>query len=147
MSDSKQLERAHAFFDQLKQEIKSLAREVNEHNDGTLHDGFCTKDIEDGWVAYKGLSCGFALQPEPLAIDMTYGPDGPFVGYRIQLIPYELGSQIAWVDSNHDLRFYSPMHLARYCLETLAARAHDTLPSSFFGSKETINWSASDHYR
>lgn len=146
MSDSNQLEKAHAFFDQLKCDIKSLSREINEHNDGTLHDGFCTKDIEDGWVAYKGLSCGFAFQAEPLCLNMTYGPDGPFVGYRVQLSPYQLGSQIAWVDATHDLRFYSPMHLARYCLETLAARAHDTLPNSRPGS-DTINWSAADAYR
>lgn len=128
MSDSKQLEKAHAFFDQLKKEIESLAKQFNEKNDGELHDGFCMKDIEDGWVAYKGLSCGFALQSEPLCINMTSGPDGPFVGYRVQLMPYQLGSQMAWVDSSHDLRFYSPMHLARYCLESLASRAHDRLP-------------------
>lgn len=146
MSDSKQLEMTHSFFDQLKQEIKSLSREINAHNDGTLHDGFCTKDIEDGWVAYKGLSCGFALQTEALCINMTYGPDGPFVGYRVQLMPYQLGSQIAWVDTNHDLRFYSPMHLARYSLETLAARAHDTLPEIGQSSKTSGSPSA-ENYR
>lgn len=146
MSDSKQLEKAHAFFDQLKQEIGSLAQQINEKNDGTLHDGFSTKDLNDGWVAYKGLSCGFALQAEPLCINMTYGPDGPFVGFRVQLMPYQLGSQLTWVDANHDLRFYSPLNLARYCLETLAARAHDTLPPTFL-AETAINWSASDSYK
>ena len=141
MSDSKQLEKAHAFFDQLKAEIAELAKQVNQRNDGSLQDGFCTKDIEDGWIAYKGMSCGFALQSEPLTITMTYGPDGPFVGYKVELMPYQLGSQIAWVDAGHDLRFYSPSHLARYAMETLASRVHDTLPELI---RSDNTWSSID---
>lgn len=117
------------FFEELKKAIVVLCEEINQTNDGNLQDGFCTRTIEDGWLSYKGVSCGFALHLQPTFICMTFGPDSPFVGYTNKLFPLIKGSELIWMDENGRMRFTTPKEMARYAVETLAAKVHDRLPT------------------
>jgi hypothetical protein len=116
------------FFEELKKEIFVISEQMNLLNDGNMQDGFCTRSIEDGWLSYKGFSCGFALHLQPTYICMTFGPDSPFVGYTIRLSPLLKGQQIIWMDDNGRMRFSSAQEMARFAMEALAAKVHDYLP-------------------
>lgn len=119
----------HQFFEDLKGELKKLAEDINEQNeDGSLQDGFSTRTIDDGWVTYKGMSCGFALLTDPTYVCMTFGPDSPFVGYTIKLLPSVSGEKLKWTDDKGRMQFYTANHLARFAIESLAAKVHDCLP-------------------
>lgn len=115
-----------AFFQQLTQEILDQSRQVNESNQEDLQDGICTQFITDGWVSYKGMSWGVAVQDQPAGIAMTFGPDWPFVGYKQVFEPRSVNGQIIWTDKKENQSFASASELAQYGLESLAAKVHDS---------------------
>lgn len=128
MLDSDASTMCQIFFDELKREICQLLHGINQQNDGSLQDGFSTRGIEDGWIAYKGMSCGFALHLQPAYLYMTFGPDSPFVGYSIRLTPIMKEGKLIWIDDNGLLRFSSANQLACFAIKSLAAKVHDYLP-------------------
>lgn len=132
-----------SFNDQLKAEIRQLCDELHGQDlFGDQQDGYTTWHLDDGWVSYKGMSWGFTFHCDPLCIDMTVGPDQPFVGYR--KIIYAEESQfgehgLVWVDRYGTGRQWQSLkELAQYGLQCLASKVHETLPDgmqAFFFEK------------
>ncbi|MBY0358259.1 MAG: hypothetical protein K2W82_09685 [Candidatus Obscuribacterales bacterium] len=129
MSNLELGQEAKAFYVQLMREITVQAEELN-HSEraelGELQDGISMQHIEDGWVSYKGMSWGVALQQEPVAISMTFGPDWPFVGHKQDLEPKLENDQVVWINNSDNKSFSSAAQLASYGLEMLAAKVHDS---------------------
>jgi hypothetical protein len=120
------------FFADLMHEIVTISDEVNAQNDGSMQDGFSTRTLDDGWITYKGMSCGFALQAPN--IYMTLGPDAPFVGYTMQFkASMNDDGDVVWADEKDHLFFRTANQLARYALASLASKVHDQLPELDFG--------------
>lgn len=104
---------------------------INQVSEDFDPDGFSVNHIDDGWVKYKGMSWGFAMQRDPDVLVMTWGPDGPFVGQRRVLVPLSTDKhgEIKWLDkSTHEPVFFSLTDLATYGLATLASLVGDTVP-------------------
>jgi hypothetical protein len=115
------------FVDEFKREIVRQVNKLNLSADGDLQDGFSVACIDDGWVKYKGYAWGFViLYEDPIMLDMTYGPDWPFVGHRTQFFAQPTSGGISWVrkDKPHTT-FTSPEQLATYSLRRLAGKVHD----------------------
>lgn len=117
---------ASCFYKQLTDEVTVLSEQLNQTNSGDLQDGISMQHIDDGWISYKGMSWGFVLKKNPTCISMTFGPDWPFVGYCQNLQPEICGDRIVWIDEQENKQFNSPLELARYGLESLAAKVHDS---------------------
>lgn len=130
MSHSDLENQVQSFFYQLTQEILDQSKQVNESDTEDLQDGICTQFIADGWVSYKGMSWGIAVQDKPVGIAMTFGPDWPFVGYKQVFEPRLMDGQVIWTDTQQNQCFGSASELARYGLESLAAKVHDCLPTT-----------------
>jgi len=129
-------ERARQFFDELKEEIVKQAQRIQADTDGSIQDGLSLEHLPDGWVGYKGFSWGFALQREPVAMLLIFGPDGPFVGHKEVLHAQDMGGWIVWTNGDGDgvrpsEKFASPYALARYGIERLAAKVHDDVTMIF----------------
>ena len=121
---------ARVFFGDLQEEIVRLAAAINQvSEDGDL-DGFSVDAIDDGWVKYRGMSWGIAIQHEPDIIVMTWGPDGPFVGTRVTLVPTSNGPrELVWQNPDDEaVQFTSAKELAKYGLAALADMVGDRLP-------------------
>lgn len=118
---------AYAFNNEFKAAVMQQINELNAIADGELQDGFNATYLEDGWVSLKGYSWGFVMQYDnPARIDMTFGPDWPFVGYKITFAAKPIGGRIAWVNEQRssEVCFDAPQ-LARLCLRKLACKAGD----------------------
>ena len=128
-------QRARQFFDELKEEIVKQAERIRADADGSIQDGLCLDHLADGWVGYKGVSWGFALQKDPVAMLLIFGPDGPFVGHKEVLHAQDMGGWIVWScgdgDGRQAAKFASPYALARYGIERLAAKVHDDVALVF----------------
>lgn len=125
-----------ALREQLKNEVRLLVDELNHYDEtGNQQDGFSIANLDDGWVSYKGMSWGFAFHREPLCIDMTFGPDQPFVGHRKILFaePDKYSENgLMWVDRFGEGRKWKSLkEVAQYGLQCLAAKVHESLPSQF----------------
>lgn len=120
------LEFARLFECELKQEVMREAARRNELNDGNMQDGFCLAHIDDGWVSYKGMSWGFVVHSEPIAVDMTFGPDWPFVGFRTVLQPQLNEGKVIWTERNSmaiGTVCWSAQDVAQFGLQKLTERA------------------------
>lgn len=115
------------FMAEFKQEIIRQVDLLNMSEDGNLQDGFSISSIEDGWVKYKGFAWGFVvLHDDPIMLDMTYGPDWPFIGHRTQLFAQPTPNGISWVQKDRPhTTFTNPEQLAVYSLRRLAGKVHD----------------------
>lgn len=120
-------ESVHAFETAFKTQIMLQIDELNAIGDGALQDGYNSTFIDDGWVSLKGYSWGFVMHyDEPVRIDMTFGPDWPFVGYRTTFIAQRVGDRIAWVNEQRPTEIcYDAQQLARFALRKLACKAGD----------------------
>jgi hypothetical protein len=118
---------AYDFLNQLKVEILRQVNHLNAIADGELQDGYNTTFLEDGWVTLKGCSWGFVMHyDEPARIDMTFGPDQPFVGHRITFISQANGSTMTWTNKERTEEvFRDKEQLARYGLRRLAGKVGD----------------------
>ena len=117
------------FFSDLKSEITRQARAINQVSEETDLDGFSVDFINDGWVKYRGMSWGFALQHNPEQLVMTWGPDGPFVGVRQVLLQKDGGDgHTCWLDKSQKKMFSSVSELVGYGLANLAAMVGDEIP-------------------
>lgn len=123
-------EYARLFECQLKQAVLAEAERLNEGNDGDMQDGFCLCHIDDGWVSYKGMSWGFVVHSDPVALDMTFGPDWPFVGHRTVLQPQLSAGRIIWTERNATeigVVCLSAEDVARFGLSRLFERAEKAI--------------------
>jgi len=124
---------ASAVKEQFKQAVKELVEDINSKDgDGDQQDGYTLAHLDDGWVSYKGMSWGFVVHENPLCIDMTYGPDQPFVGFRTiycaERDPMSVEG-VAWcTEFNGHERAGNLKELATICLRNLSAKVHDRLP-------------------
>ena len=123
--DEQVAQQAHAFFEELKREVVRQANDMNTKHDGDLQDGYALLHIEDGWVSYKGYSWGFVVRLDKLEIDMTFGPDWPFVGHRSVFVAESSPSGINWVEQNGKTTMRTAEQMARFGLQRLAAKVHD----------------------
>jgi hypothetical protein len=127
MKNYEQTQQAYNFLVQLKEEIQRQVGHLNAGGDGELQDGFSTLFLEDGWVTLKGCSWGFVLHhDDPVRIDMTFGPDQPFVGHRITFVSRPDTNYRGWANAERETEmFYGPEQLARYGLHRLACKVGD----------------------
>ncbi len=119
-------EYAQLFECQLKAAILVEAGRMNDMNEGDMQDGFCLSHIDDGWVSYKGMSWGFVVHNDPVALDMTFGPDWPFVGHRTVMQPQLSSGRIIWTERNAielGTVCCSAEDIARFGLRRLSERA------------------------
>lgn len=121
-------QRAYDFLTSFKMQVVRQIDELNAIADGELQDGFLATFIEDGWVSLKGYSWGFVLHyDEPVRIDMTFGPDWPFVGHRITFVARPSGDKVVWVNEERPNEvLYGTEQLARFGLRKLACKAGDS---------------------
>ena len=121
-------QRAYDFLTSFKMQVMRQIEEVNAIADGDLQDGFNAAFMEDGWVSLKGYSWGFVLHyDEPVRLDMTFGPDWPFVGHRITFVAKPSGDKIVWINQERPNEvLYGTEQLARYGLRKLACKAGDS---------------------
>jgi hypothetical protein len=143
--DEQSAQRILNFQQELKQEIMRQCISLNAiDTDGDLHDGFVTTYLEDGWITYKGFAWGFCVHYDPVSIDMTFGPDWPFVGYRTLLKGQEDGQLMIWIDQHNDqIKFTNAEQLANYGLQRLAAKAHD---QSLFSKQTPVQSASTENY-
>jgi hypothetical protein len=133
--------RAYDFLTSFKMQVMRQIEEVNAIADGELQDGFTSAFIEDGWVSLKGYSWGFVLHyDEPVRLDMTFGPDWPFVGHRITFVAKPSGDRIVWINQEHPNEvLYGTEQLARYGLRKLACKAGDSWIFDDMNMPDTIS--------
>lgn len=124
MSRTELAQKAYEFVAEFKAEIMRQVEHLNTIADGNLQDGFNPMFLEDGWVTLEGCSWGFVmLYDEPIRIDMTFGPDQPFVGHRITFSAKPVGPGLAWVQQSQPNEvYYGAQQLARYGLSRLAGK-------------------------
>jgi hypothetical protein len=117
---------AREFYQAFNKELLSAAREANATRFSTELDGFSIANIKDGWVEYRGMAFGFALLEDPPRITLTFGPDGPFVGYQQVFDIYADGDNVKCVLQEDDsFVFESPAELAKFGLNTLVGKLHE----------------------
>lgn len=117
---------ARTFYQDLMKAMEQYARELNETKQKEQYDGFRLNELKDGWVNYRGLSLGTALLENPYRVTCTVGPDGPFVGYeQIFSIQDENGTK-AVLEGDQSVVFNSPQELAKYALDELVRRRHES---------------------
>jgi hypothetical protein len=118
---------AYQFFSEFKAEVLHQVEQLNSLHDGKLQDGFNPASIDDGWVSLKGFAWGFVLlYDEPVRLDMTFGPDWPFVGYRNTFIAKPGPAGLQWVNQQVTAeRYLNAKDLANYGLRRLATKVGD----------------------
>lgn len=128
MNTSDIAQQAYNFQNEFKAEVMRQINQLNAIADGKLQDGFSSTYVEDGWVSLEGYSWGFVVHYEnPVRIDMTFGPDWPFVGYRVTFVAKPLGGRLAWVNEQQESEVcFDASQLARYGLRKLASKAGDS---------------------
>lgn len=127
MNNSEAAQKAYDFLNQFKVEISKQVSQLNQCADGALQDGFTVTYLEDGWVTLKGCAWGFVMHyDEPVRMDMTFGPDQPFVGHRITFVANDIGTNISWVcSSTTGETCAGAEQLARFGLRKLAGKCGD----------------------
>ena len=127
MDKSELAHRAYDFLTSFKMQVIRQVDELNAIADGELQDGYQSGFIEDGWISLKGYSWGFVVHfDEPVRMDMTLGPDWPFVGHRTTFVARPSGEKIVWVNQERPNEvLYGSEQLARYGLRKLACKAGD----------------------
>src|SRR5262245_35071522 len=86
------------FVAEFKREIVRQVEKLNSTEDADLQDGFSIAYIDDCWVKYKGYAWGFVvIDEDPIMLDMTFGPDWPFVGHRTQFFAQPSPGGISWI--------------------------------------------------
>src|SRR5579883_1090706 len=102
------VEKAHEFVSQLKAKLTFQIDELNKLADGQLEDGFKYSCLEDGWVSLKGYAFGFVMHyDDPVHMDITFGPDCPFVGYRQSYIAVKSGNRLTWINQSYPKEKYT----------------------------------------
>jgi len=118
---------AYTFRHEFKEQVRRQIAELNAIGDGELQDGFNEMFVEDGWVSLKGYSWGFVVHNgNPVTIDMTFGPDAPFVGYKITFAAKPINGRLAWVNEQQpNETCFDAEQLARFGLRKLACKTGD----------------------
>lgn len=119
---------AYEFQTEFKAQVLHQINELNAIADGELQDGYNSTFVEDGWVSLEGYSWGFVMHyDEPLRIDMTFGPDWPFVGYKTTFEAKPVGGKVAWVNALRPSEIcFDASQLARFGLRKLACKAGES---------------------
>jgi hypothetical protein len=117
---------ARTFYQTFTKEILHHAREANATKYSKDLDGFTLTNIKDGWVEFRGLAFGFAFLEDPPRITLTFGPDGPFVGYQQVFDIYGEGDTVKCVlQEDESFLFECPSELAKFGLNTLVGKLHE----------------------
>ncbi len=118
---------AYAFNDEFKAQILRQIAELNAIGVGELQDGFHSTSIDDGWVTLKGYSWGFVVHfDNPVTVDMTFGPDAPFVGYKTTFVAEPRNQRLVWANLKQPSETYiDAEQLARFGLRKLACKTGD----------------------
>jgi hypothetical protein len=127
MNNSELAQQAYDFLNEFKHEIQRQINHLNATGNGDLQDGFNSVFLEDGWVTLKGCSWGFVMHfDEPVRLDMTFGPDQPFVGHRHTFISEDAESGLCFRNPEFANEVFSTAEqLAHYGLRKLAGKVGD----------------------
>jgi hypothetical protein len=118
---------ARTFYQDFMKAIEQCIHEANQTKQKEEYDGFSTGELADGWVNYRGVSLGTALLEDPYRLTCTVGPDGPFVGFEyIFAIQSDDNTTKAVLEGDHSVVFDSPKELAKYALNELIRRRHES---------------------
>jgi hypothetical protein len=118
---------AYQFLCEFKAELLHQIYELNCRNDGELQDGFNPCFVDDGWVGLKGFAWGFVMHfDDPVRIDMTFGPDWPFTGYRTTFVAQQGNPGLTWTNQDRPEEIYfNSEQLAQFGLRRLASKVGD----------------------
>lgn len=127
MNNSDMAQKAHACINELKTEVLRQIDELNAIANGAMEDGYQSTHLDDGWISLKGVAWGFVVHyDDPVRIDMTFGPDSPFVGYRSTFIAKNMNGRIVWANKELEAEtFMDCKSMARYGLRKLAHKVGD----------------------